>query len=569
MYDILIKDTQIADGTGKSLYKADIALKDSLIVKVGQIKEKSTKVINGSRLITCPGFIDPHSHIDMTLLLFPECNNLVMQGITSAVGGNCGMSGAPRKNITFEEFLSKIENIGISINYIPLIGHNNIRENIMGDNFKREASVREINEMKELLEEAMLSGAFGFSTMRDPSIGEYGNTEEVIELVRIVNNYGGIYASHHKHIQSQWASDDLEEYGYGIFHGPIEDAWVGRYKGLHEAFEIAKKTFTKLQISHLSNIYRIPQPHPEFLDEAVSKATLWNINEAIREGVNLMFDIIPNTSSISALTPIINEFLYSRVPALDWLRKMDKEEFLKKIEDKMIRDRIIKIHKKGKLKLGMINTKHDPYWMDRFKILKSSNPDYENKLLSEISNLKNKEPIEVLFDLILEDPDIEWVQINDDRLFEKCVSVLLKHPLAMPCTDTLSLPPIDFPKKALKMFPKEHRKMINVPIFYGIYPFYIDTYVKKKKILKIEEAIKKATYLPAMRFGLVNRGIIKPNMYADLVIFDFEKIEMTGNFQNPKQAPNGIEWVIVNGEITYENNKHSGVKAGKVLRNLV
>jgi N-acyl-D-amino-acid deacylase len=568
MNDIIIKNSKIIDGTGVKGFIDDIAIKNSKIVKIDKIKENAEVIIDATGLIACPGFIDPHNHIDITLLLFPLCTNFVMQGITTAVGGNCGMSGAPKKNLSFEKWLSNLEG-KISVNYIPLVGHSTVRELVMGEDFKRLATLDEIEEMKKYVEEAMISGAHGFSTMRDPSAGEYGNTEEVIELAKVAGRYGGIYATHHKHIQSQWSTDDLEEYGYGIYHGPTEDVWVGRYRGLHEAFEISRKANISLHISHLSNIYRIPQPHPEFLEEAVAKATLWNIDNAIKDGLDVTFDLIPNTSSISASTPLISEFLTSRVQALEWLKNLEKEDFIEKLKDKEFRDKIKEISSNGRLKLGMIHTRADPYWMNRFTILKCENKSMENKTIGEISALKNRDALDVIFDLIIEDPNTEWVQFDDDRLMEKCVPVLLQHSLCMPCTDNFALPPFDFPKKALKMFPPEYLKFLYAPIFYGMYADYIGRHVRENKVLTLEDAIRKATSFPAKRFGISERGILKPDNYADIVIFDYNKIKMSGDFKNPLQVPDGIQYVIINGQVTFKNKEHTGTKAGKIIRHQI
>jgi len=395
------------------------------------------------------------------------------------------------------------------------------------------------------------------------------NTEEVIELAKVASKYGGIYATHHRHIQSQWSTDDLEEYGYGFFHGPTEDIWVGRYRGLHEAFEIGRKANIPLHIAHISNVYRIPQPHPDFLEEAVAKATLWNVDKAIEEGLDITFDVIPNTSSISPSSPLIDEFIFSRITTLEWLKTFKKDEFVEQLRNEDFRGKIKKISDNGQLKLGMIHTKADPYWMNRFMMLKCKNKSYENKTISEISSLQNKNALDVVFDIIIEDPDAEWVQFDDDRLMEKCVPVFLQHHLSMPCTDMVSLPPFDFPEKALKMFPPEYLKYLYVPIFYGMYADYIGRHVRKNNVLTLEEAIRKATSLPAERFGLNDRGVIKPNNYADLIIFDYGKIQMSGDFKNPRQAPDGIHYVLVNGQITFENKEHTSKKAGKVIRHKI
>jgi N-acyl-D-aspartate/D-glutamate deacylase len=154
-------------------------------------------------------------------------------------------------------------------------------------------------------------------------------------------------------------------------------------------------------------------------------------------------------------------------------------------------------------------------------------------------------------------------------LMEKCVPVLLQHSLCMPCTDNFALPPFDFPKKALKMFPPEYLKFLYAPIFYGMYADYIGRHVRENKVLTLEDAIRKATSFPAKRFGISERGILKPDNYADIVIFDYNKIKMSGDFKNPLQVPDGIQYVIINGQVTFKNKEHTGTKAGKIIRHQI
>lgn len=588
MNDIIIKNTKIVDGTGEPPFMGDIAIKESKIVEIGKIEESAEITINGTGLVTCPGFIDPHDHADMTMLILPLCYNFIMQGITTAIGGNCGLSQAPKKknkkiefdnffsdkpikDLKFGKWLSKVERRGISINYAPLIGHNTVRIAVMGDDFKRHANANEIEEMKVLIEEGMQSGAFGLSTGLDYDPGEYANTEEVIELAKIVKQYGGIYTSHLRHCHSQWAIKDPNLYGYGVFHGEIEEAWVGKYRGLMEAIEIGKKANIPVNISHIYTMYPISQPHPDFLDEATAKATLWNIDKAKEEGVDITFDVIVSDTSIAPSNLLVNEFILTRLQKLKWLRELKKEEFIEQLKKEDFREKIKKLHIDGYLKLGMVHTKADPYWMNRFKITICMNEKYLNKTIGELSTQLKKDALDIVFDVMIEDPEVEWLQIEEDRAVNyMSLPVYLSHPLCMPCTDMTALPSLDFPLEKLKTIgsdiPEEFLNSVNVAHFYGMYANYIGRFVRDTGTLSLEEAIRKATSQVAQRYGLINRGVLKSGMQADILIFDYDKIKMTGDTWNPRQAPDGIEYVLVNGQISYKDKKHTGIKAGKVLK---
>ncbi len=253
LFDILIKNTTIVDGTGRPGFKGSIGIQNGKIAAVGQIPGEAAEVIDGAGLVTCPGFVDPHSHADLTILTYPLAENLIMQGITTFVGGNCGFSLAPLRDIdqfervmstwkqdleldwgTFGEWLSRVDAVGLSPNYVPLVGHNTIRESVMGEDFKREATPNEVEEMKELVGAAMSSGAFGLSAGLDAYwAGHFADVDqEIVELAKIVQAEGGFFAPHTRHHQNQWPVDEPSEYGYGIFHAPTGEIIAGRYHGL-------------------------------------------------------------------------------------------------------------------------------------------------------------------------------------------------------------------------------------------------------------------------------------------------------------------------------------------------
>lgn len=563
-YDVIIKNSTIVDGTGKAAFKGDIAIRGEKIVKVGNVIGDADIVIDGSGLVVSPGFIDTHTHADNNILKYPMAENFIMQGVTTIVGGNCGMSQVPTKDLTFGQWLSKVEKAGISINYAHLVGHRNVRNLIMGDDFRREAKEEEVEKMKPYVEEAMQSGAFGLSTFLDPSTTEYASVEnELLPLVKIVARYGGGYWPHHRHHQSNWVSDDPDEFSYGIVHRPIEEVFIGEYRGLMEAIDISRKANLPLHIAHLINVYRIPQPHPPYLDEAVAKATLWNIDKAIEEGIDITFDVTFAVSGISRKKPLINELWKSRNAALSWLDQLEKNEFIVRLKTREFREKIKEVYERCRLKLNFIHTKADPFWMDRFKILVCKNKDYEGKTINEIAKMNNTEPLEAIFDILVEDPDTAWVQHLCERYFEAAIPVLLQHPGASPNTDMSCAPSISQPEGY-----NEGGSLITPsPIAYGLFADFIGTLVREKKLLSLEEAVNRASYVPAQKaLKLKDRGILSPGAYADIVVFDLKKIRMTGDFLRPAQRPDGIEYVLVNGEVVYKNKAHTGKSPGKVLR---
>lgn len=573
MYDFLIKGATIVDGSGAASYEGSVAISDQRIVGVGDVAGEAREMLDGTELVVCPGFIDPHSHADMSIIQYPLAENLVMQGVTTVLGGNCGLTLAPVRDPgamadrlqefgfsfdiewqSFAEWLARVEDCGTSINLAPLVGHNTVRLAVMGDDFKRHATLAEIEDMKAHIDEAMRSGAVGLSTFFDPSPGEYAATEEAVALTRVAARHGGRYVPHARHNQTQWASDDPEEYGYGIFHGPIEDAYVGRYRGYLEAIEISQRADIPLHIGHLANAYRILQPRPQYLEEAAARATLEIIDRANAQGADVTFDTIACRGGIAAQKLLADEFLMARNPALEWVQGWSREELGEQLQRVQVRERLRDVFRAGRLKLGAIHTKAHPYWMEHFRILRCDDQSAEGKNVGEIVAERGSSALDVVFDLLVEDPHTLWVQFASEKRPPGVLREFLQHPVAMPSSDTFSLPA----EPASETQP--------TPIAYGLFPSYVDTFVKTEGVLGLEEAIHKATSLPATRFGLQDRGSLRAGSYADVVVFDFDSMEMRGDFIDPAQRPGGIEYVFVNGELVYRDGKHTGVRPGMVLR---
>ena len=584
-FDILIMNAKIVDGTGKPMYEGYIGINNGKITYVSTEKPKNDakNIINAKGLIVSPGFIDIHGHADETILLYSKAENYVLQGVTTVVSGNCGFSPAPIGEYwlmsfweldwwhelepfkyyppimhpiekineklkekfgftidwkTFDEFLRKIEERGSSINLVPLVGHNAIRAAVMGKDFKRKAKPEEIEKMKEHVREAMEAGAHGLSTGLDYSPGFYADTNEIIELVKIVKEYDGIYATH-------WRRTGIRTETRREVKPPE------KIKGIIEAIEISRKTGVPVQISHLLTAYTIYPPPPDMLLEAAAKTTLKVIEDARNNGVDVMFDVIPNTTGgvfsvpklISLLTPWIRES--GGISKL--IENLKAEDYRRDIKEAIYNG-----------KWYSVNPNINPYWMENIIIKKCKIKDYINKSIGEIAREKNKDPVEMLMEIIIEDPET----LYEPKLISEIeVSTFIKHPLAMIGIDTFAL---DFKWEA-----KVPPYYLPHPNTYGAYPRYIRKYVKEMKLLSLEEAIKKATSMPAQRMKLNDRGVIKVGAWADIVIFDYNEISEVGTYLEPRKPPKGIRYVIVNGQLVVKNGKHTGSMPGKVIRKTV
>jgi len=580
---ILIRDATIVDGSGRRPFRGSILIVGDRIQEVVEgpsaLTGTADVVIDASGLIACPGLIDMHAHGDETLFLYPTADNYVLQGVTTIVGGNCGFSPAPIRDWwlmsfweydwwheiepykyyapimhpiekvneklkeklgftidwrTFGEYLQKIREIGTSVNYVPMVGHNTIRTAVMGNDYKRRARPEEVEEMRRLVREAMDSGAHGMSTGLDYEPGSYADTEELVELARVVAEYGGIYATH-------WRRT-------GVRKEVKEVRRPEKIKGILEAIEIGKKAKVSVQISHLLSGYTIYPPPPPILAEASAKATLQVIDEARGKGLDVTFDVIPNTTGGVFAAPELVSLL------TPWLREAgSRERLAEHLRAKDVREEIREVINAGRW--WAINPKVNPFWMDSIRIVKCKVKAFEGKTVGEIAEERGADPLDTLFDILQEDP---YAKMIYEHLIEEVELITyLRHPACMIGIDTFALDD----KWGMKTPPY----YLPHPNTYSGYVHYLTRYVRELHVLSLEEAIRKATSLPARRMGLTDRGVIRPGAYADLTIFDLQRLQELGTYLEPRRYPKGVNYVIVNGEIVVKNGKHTGVRAGRVI----
>lgn len=501
---IIIKNGSVVDGSGNKPYRADVGIRRGKIKEVGILTgKKATHVIDASGLMICPGFIDLHTHADRGILKHPDGHNYIRQGVTTVLGGNCGGSQFP-----IGQFLKKVKRTKIALNFCILVGHNTIRRKVMG-NEDRAPDEEEMAEMKRLIEEAMQEGAFGISTGLKYMPGAFAKTAEVIELARIVREYGGFYATH------------MREEGIDVL------------ESLKEAIAIGKATNIPVQVSH----HKITSVEKW----GSSTATLSLVDEAGQAGIDVMLDQYPYPATSTGLTVLFPPWSLAGKPE-EWIERWQDEELKTRLAADI-----------------RYNIEHDRGGNDLNRIMLSRyTPDLELEGLT-IKQILQKKDIPVTMDngvaMIIR---LQTTAIEEDGdagaiyfcLSDEDIERIMKHPYTAHASDGGILTP---------GVGKPH------PRNYGTFPRVFRVYVREKGILSFEEAVRKMTSLPARRLGLRDRGSIQEGYIADITVVDPVKVADTATWQAPHRYPEGIPYVLVKGKLVVDNGEITGEFPGKVL----
>lgn len=522
-FDLVIKNGQIIDGIKSKSYKVDLGIIADRIEAVGDLNTASSKsIIDAKGKVVSPGFIDIHSHSDTELLINPKAESKIRQGVTTELGGNCAHSPFPRKkpltqfekelkekiNLHFdwtdlEGYHSKMEKRGIAVNHATLVGQGTIRHFVM-ENARRDPTVQEMDAQKKLVTEAMAQGAFGLSTGLEYIPSGFASTSEIIELCRIVSKYGGFYATHIR-------SEDTQ-----------------LMEAVAEAIYIAESAELPLQISHLKasgrrNYYKIPM-------------VIDLIERAKERGLEVTADRYPYTAfstTLNIMFPI-------------WALDGGPDKFVERLKNRNLRQKM----REETLEKAEGNNSWESMLIS--SVSNEQNSHLVGKYIQEAADEKNQDSYEFACDLLISEGGT--LSIIGFGMSEENTALILKHPLVMLCSDGRALAPYG---------PLD--RGIPHPRNYGAFPRFLRLYVREKKLLPLPEAIKKMTSMPAVKMGLKKRGAIKKGNYADIVVFDSSKISDLATYIKPKQYPDGIDYVIVNGKVVIERGKHTGELPGKVL----
>jgi N-acyl-D-amino-acid deacylase len=529
MLDTIIKNCQIVDGTGKPAYKADVAVLDGRITLIQMnITQEARQIIDGKGFCLAPGFIDPHTHSDMTLMIDGRAESRVYQGVTTEVVGNCGSSPAPLMGASLEEALEEARNFGMeteltwrdmqgyieklfqkgsSVNVVPLVGHNTVRGSVLGME-DVQPTPKQQADMERLVADSMHQGARGLSTGLYYPPGYYAKTEEVIGMAHQAAKHGGIYASH---IRSE--SDTL-------------------FESVAEAIEIGEKSGARVEISHL----KLEGYHNfEGADRLMAM-----IEEANRRGVQVGCDQYPYIASSTWLGSILP----------NWAQAGGGKAVGARVKCPATRAALRKDYEQHRLdweNRGGINA-----WDQVMVTDLRDRPDLVGKTVAQIASERKMDGLDCAFDLIA-DADGGPGCVFFDQL-EDNVRLLMQHPLVAVGSDGASFSPTG-PYASTKPHPRS----------YGTFPRVLGHYVRELKVIQLEEGIRKMTSLTAERFGLTDRGVLRVGAWADLVLFDPATIIDRATFTDPHQFPAGIPYVWVNGVLVIAESSHTGALPGKPL----
>ena len=534
LYDLAIMGGRIIDGAGNLWFNADVAFKGERITKIGRVDpSKAKRTIDATNRIVSPGFIDVHSHSDFSLIFDPRAESTIRQGITTLVVGQCGMSLAPidRKFekllrryaapfvpdsdiklpwTTFKQYLAKMQRLRSTSNAAHLVGHGTVRIAAMGF-ADREPNRRELEDMKAMVAEAMKAGAVGMSTGLIYPPGVFSKTKELIELTREVAKSGGTYFSH------------------------IRGEGLTLIKAVKEAVEIGERAGTPVHISHHKAAGRRVW--------GKLKETLKLMEEARKRGVDVTYDQYPYVAGMTSLATMLPP----------WVHEGGMDRLLERIRDDETWSEIRKEMEAGTPERE--NMLDEAGW-ERIVVSSVKSralKQVEGKNLAEISKLLGKlDEFTALRDLLLEDRGgATMIMFSMD---EGDVEYAMMGRYHMVGTDAWSVSPTG-PLSSGKPHPR----------FYGTYPRVLGQYVRGRHILELEDAVRRMTSLPAQRVGLKNRGILKEGFFADVVLFDAEKVIDKATFEQPAQFPEGIDTVIVNGQIVVDSGELTKTRPGKLL----
>ncbi len=526
--DLLIAGGTVIDGLGTNSVTADVAIKDGRIVDIGELGEVETsKRLDASGYLVTPGFIDIHSHSDLTLILDPRAVSSINQGVTLEVVGNCGHGCAPINNVdlvrsniygckeeheldwtTMAGYLERLESGKPAINVLSLVANGNLRLATAGL-VDRPSTPSELAEMKRMLAQGLEEGAFGYSTGLEYGPERDCPEEEIAELCKQTRAAGGFYATHTRNVA-----------------GKPEET-------IDEAIRTARSASIPLQISHISVVTRLADDGRWAIERALEQ-----VDEARRSGLDVDFDMhtrLFGTTNLSAVLP-------------PWALEGSKAEVSRRLEEASTRKAL-------KESPNIISALARDDW-SRIVIFDSKfNPEMATKSIAEISGDRGTEPLDVIYDILAgEVEDLHSTMIVAFVYDEDEVRLAFEHPRCMVGSDATALAP-DGP--------------LSGDCFHGAYTWaswFFRYFVREKKILTREEAVNRLTALPASRLGLEDRGILKVGAYADVAVFDPNLFTERGTTFEPSQTAGGMVHVVVNGEMGVENGELTGVRSGLVLR---
>ena len=575
MFDLLIRNGCVCDGSGAPAFTADIGISGEKIVFIGKaepaMEKGAARIIDAAGLTVTPGFIDPHTHVDLSVLTDPAMEPYLKQGVTTVVTGNCGYGMAPQGSAifytsmmdeaflslagarsnetlplmfdrkkaeeafrrryavtadwhTFAEFNEKCEALPLGCNMAPLIGYSAVRVAVMGGDCLRPASKEELPLLEHAVADCMEAGAFGLSSGRDPIYlpGPYAADAEMQQILQTVSRYGGIFSSHTYNRDKQGNPD--------------------RLGGYREMIRQAAGIDIPLNISHV-HVMNMAEDADEALRAA--ETTLELFQKMRQAGCDLTYDVIPSSSCADFTQKSAGYFLKPLVHQAG-----SRAKLATLLHDPREREAMLKAARQ----YPTLDEASDTCWLSEFYILQHKHPAFTGKSLCTCAELLQLPLLETLLELFSQDADMVMDLIAPD--FSAAVDLLCSTSIAMPCSDGSS-------------YAKEINLTGNPEI--PLYPSSMNISCMIRWLLRygkrnFEQAVHQASGFAAQRFGIRNRGVIKEGNFADLVLLDRNRLHSFDEEPDPLQDPLGIRCVLVNGRIAVEDGRLTDTSCGKVLR---
>ncbi len=526
-FDVLIQRALIVDGTGNPAFQGDVAIAGDKIAMMGRALDvRAKRVIDASGLVMAPGFIDIHSHSDTLLLEDGAAHSKIRQGVTTDVlgeGESAGPNKGPRQSEangksrtapwpTLGAYFSAVERAGISINIASYVGLNNIWQSAMGNSFER-PSDQQFVQMEQTLTEAMQDGALGLSSYLMMPPGSLATTEDLVRLCKVVAQHGGIYSSH------------------------IRTEGIGVVEAVKEAIAIGQRAKVPVDIIHLK----------------IADEKLWGqmsqlialIAEARTRGVNVQANVYPYTRG--------NNNLASIIPP--WAHEGGTAKMLERLRDPEQRKRI----------------KHDVLngidgWYNHYtavggdwsRMQVAAENRFKGLTMDRVMDLRTAgksgaDRLDEMFDFLLEEAgSVSTVFAHHT---ESDMNLAMIQPWCSIGSDG-SAYAVTGPLRRGNPHPRS----------FGTFPRVLGEYVREQKLLSLEDAVRKMTSLNAAKIGLMDRGLIRSGMAADVILFDAGRIRDLATYTEPFQYSTGVEYVLVNGVVVLEGSNHTGATPGRALR---
>ncbi len=528
-YDLIIRRARIVDGTGNPWFHGDVALRGDRIVAVGPaITGPAAREVDARGLILAPGFIDIHSHSDRLLLEDGHAQSKIRQGVTTEVLGEGNSTGPYQRELepphytvrgkertwtTLGGYFQAVEEAKVSVNVASYVGLDNVWQSVMGKSFARPTPVQ-FEEMKAILDEAMRDGAMGLSTMLMMPPGSLATNDDLVELAKVVGKHGGLFSSH------------------------IRNEGLGVFDAVRDAIAVGERVGIPVDIIHLKIA---DQQYWGRMSEIIAL-----IEAARSRGVDVQANVYPYTRGNNNLVTIIPP----------WAHEGGTAQLLVRLKDPQLRVRL-----KQEIRDGI------PDWYNHYtavggdwsRMLISGKGRYEGLTMDRVLAIRSQgnpsppEPLDALFDILLEE--------------NGSVPTVYAHHTEADMTLALSQPWCSIGSDgSAYAFEGPLRRGNPHPRNFGTFPRVLGVYVRETPILRLEDAVRKMTSLNASKLGLRDRGVIRPGAYADLTIFDLNRVIDKSTYTEPFQDNIGIEYVIVNGTLVLDRGRHTDAMPGRVLR---